>query len=237
MRIALLGGTGRIGGHLLAWAVESGHQVNALARDPAVLTVAAVSAGSSVSAGNAVAAGSCGPAGVADRGPGPGLSVVAGDVTDAATVTQVIAGADAVLSALGPRGAKSPGLLGVAGRNIVAAMQATGVSRLICVSAAGAFIQNDPDCGPLIKLILPRVLAKPFADVRVMEQVVAGSDLDWTLVRATRLVNTPQTGKYRVRPDYPPLAGVKISRADVAHFIGSTLTNGDWVHGRPALAY
>jgi uncharacterized protein YbjT (DUF2867 family) len=73
--------------------------------------------------------------------------------------------------------------------------------------------------------------------VRVMEQVVADSDLDWTLVRATRLVNSPGTGRYRVRPEYPPPGGMKIARADVAHFMGAALANGDWVRGRPALAY
>jgi uncharacterized protein YbjT (DUF2867 family) len=116
-------------------------------------------------------------------------------------------------------------------------MGKTGARRLICVSAAGAFIQGDPDSGALVKMILPRVFAKPFADVRQMEQVVAGSGLDWTLVRATRLVNTPQTGRYRVRPDYPPPGGMKISRADAAHFIGAALAGGDWVRGKPALAY
>jgi uncharacterized protein YbjT (DUF2867 family) len=40
MRLALLGGTGRTGGHLLTWALESGHEVTALARDPLALAAA-----------------------------------------------------------------------------------------------------------------------------------------------------------------------------------------------------
>jgi putative NADH-flavin reductase len=206
MKLALLGGTGRIGGHLLNWALESGHDVQALARDPEAL------AGS--------------------------LTVTAGDALDASAVAAVVSGADAVLSALGPRGAKSPDLLYGAARNITAAMASAGVRRLICVSAAGAFIQGDPDTGALVKAILPRILAKPFADTRQMEAVIRASDLDWTLVRATRLVNTPRTGRYRVRPDYPPVGGGKISRADVADFIGRVLTDDDdWVRGAPSLAY
>jgi uncharacterized protein YbjT (DUF2867 family) len=89
----------------------------------------------------------------------------------------------------------------------------------------------------LIKLILPRLLASQFADVRDMEDVIAGSGLDWTLVRASRLVNNPETGRYRVRPDYAPAGGGKIARADVAHFIGATLDDNGWIRGRPALAY
>ncbi len=207
MRIALLGGSGRIGGHVLTWALGSGHEVTALARDPRSLPAAA------------------------------GLTVIAGEATDDGAVADVVAGADAVLSALGPRGAKTPALLATAARATVTAMDKTGTRRLICVSAAGAFIQGDPDMGALIKFILPRVLAKPFADVRAMESVVSATELDWTLVRATRLVDAGQTGRYRVRPDFAPAGGGKIARADVAHFLGAVLTDGSWIGARPAIAY
>jgi putative NADH-flavin reductase len=207
MRLALIGASGRIGQHVLAWGVEYGHQVTALARDPQSLAASS------------------------------GLTVLTGDVTDSGTVAELVTGADAVLSALGPRGARSPALMARAGQNIVASMTAAGVSRLVCVSAAGAFIQGDPESGALVKMILPRVLAKPFADVREMEAAIAASDLNWTLVRPTRLVNSGATGRYRVRPDYPPKGGWKISRSDVAQFIAGVLTEGSWIRGRPALAY
>ena len=207
MRLALLGGSGRIGSEVLSWALSAGHEVIALARDPASLPSAA------------------------------GLTVIAGQATDPGAVAEVAAGADAVVSALGPRGAKTPALLGNAGAAIVAAMDKAGVRRLVCVSAAGAFIEGDPDTGALIKFIVPRVFAKQFADVREMEYVVGASDLDWTLVRATRLVNSQQTGRYRVRPDFPPVGGRSIARSEVAHFIAAVLTDGTWVRARPALAY
>jgi len=207
LRLAILGATGGIGGHLLTWALDAGHPVHALARSPEALP------------------------------PRAGLTVTRGDALDQAAVAEVTAGADAVLSALGPRGAKAPGLLAGAASNIVSAMQKTGARRLICVSAAGAYITGDPNMNRLVKLVLPRVFAKPFADVRGMEDVIRESDLDWTLVRATRLVNGPGTGQYRVSPDYPPRGGGKISRADVAHFIAAELTEDGWLRSAPALAY
>jgi len=63
------------------------------------------------------------------------------------------------------------------------------------------------------------------------------SGLDWTLVRATRLVNGPGTGQYRVSPDFTPRGGGKISRADVAHLIAAVLTENAWPRSAPALAY
>jgi uncharacterized protein len=91
MRLAVLGASGRIGQHILASALESGHQVCALVRRPEALPAAS------------------------------GLTVMKGDATDRHAVADVVADADAVLSALGPRGAKTPALLATAGRNIVAA--------------------------------------------------------------------------------------------------------------------
>jgi len=207
MQIAILGGTGGIGGHVLDWALAAGHPVHALARSPRALA------------------------------PAPGLTVIRGDALDADAVAEVIDGADAVVSALGPRGAKVPGLLAGAAANMVAAMHKTGARRLVCVSAAGAYIKDDPDMNWLIKAILPRVLAKQFADTRQMEDVIRASDLDWTLVRPSRLTSRPGTGQYRVSPDYTPPGGGKIARADVAHFIAAVLTEDGWPRAAPALAY
>jgi putative NADH-flavin reductase len=207
MQIAILGGTGGIGGHVLSWALDDGHPVHALARRAEALPQRT------------------------------GLTVISGDALDGAAVAETIAGADAVVSALGPRGAKAESLLAGAAANIVASMDKTGARRLICVSAAGAYITGDPNTGWLIKAILPRVFAKPFADTRRMEDVIRDSGLDWTLVRPVRLVNQPGTGRYRVSPGFPPAGGRTIARGDVAHFIATVLTENAWLHDAPAIAY
>jgi uncharacterized protein YbjT (DUF2867 family) len=224
MRLALLGATGGIGGHLLAWALSEGHDVHVLARRPELLPRPRLV-----------------PAVPAPAGPAAGgLTVTAGDSLDPVAVAEVVAGADAVLSALGPSGprrTRTPSLLAESAANVIAGMDRAGVRRLINVSAAGAFITGDPDTGALIKAILPRILAGPFADVREMEAAIRASDLNWTLVRASRLVNQPATGRYRVRADYPPPGGRKICRGDVAHFMALALTEDAWLHSAPALAY
>jgi putative NADH-flavin reductase len=207
MQLAILGGTGRIGAQLVSQALDAGQQVRVLARNPDALA------------------------------PVSGLTVIAGDVLDQAQVAGVVDGADAVLCALGPRGAKAPALMAGAGRTVVEAMTKTGAKRLISVSAAGAYVAHDPDMGAVVKFVLPGVFGAQFADLREMERVVADSDLDWTIVRPVRLTNGPLTGHYRVRPQYAPAGGRKISRADVAHFMGQVLAEGAWPRSAPALAY
>ena len=73
MKIAVFGGTGRTGTHVVQRALADGHEVVVLARTPEKLTVKD------------------------DR-----LTVVQGDVLDKTAVSQTITGADAVISALAP---------------------------------------------------------------------------------------------------------------------------------------
>jgi|SRR6266851_608759 len=206
-RLAIFGATGGIGGHLLSWAVDAGYPVHVLARRASA---------------------------VPRR---PGVTVTEGDATDREAVADVVASADAVLSALGSRGAKTPGLLASAASAVTEAMTKSGVRRLICVSAAGAFITEDPAANPLVKMILPRIFAQSFADVREMERVVRASGLDWTLVRPTRLVDAPAAGEYRLRDQYPPPGLSKIARADVAQFMITALTTDGYLRQAPALCW
>ncbi len=206
-RLAILGATGGIGGHLLSWAVDAGHPVHVLARQASAVPRRT------------------------------GVTITEGDATDPVAVADVVASADAVLSALGPRGAKTPGLLASAAAVVTQAMVKSGVRRLLGVSAAGAFITGDPAAHPLVKMILPRIFARPFADVREMERVVRSTELDWTLVRPTRLVNEPGTGGYRIRDQYPPPGLTKIARADVAQFMITALTTDSYLHQAPAICW
>lgn len=107
MRLTVFGGTGRVGGQLIEQALQDGHHVTALARDPARLPRR-------------------------DR-----LRVVRGDVRDPVAVRQAIAGSDAVLSALGQRSFRKVTVCTDGMRTILPAMSALGVSRLIAVSGYG----------------------------------------------------------------------------------------------------
>lgn len=73
MNLAILGGTGRTGVHLVRRALDLGHSVRVLARDPKKLALTH-----------------------------PKLTVVPGDATKPADIQSLVEGADAVVSALGP---------------------------------------------------------------------------------------------------------------------------------------
>ncbi|HEX3444802.1 MAG TPA: SDR family oxidoreductase [Chthoniobacterales bacterium] len=144
----------------------------------------------------------------------PNLRIQQGDPRQTDPLAASMAGHDAVLSALGVRSLGKRTLLEDCVRSTVEAMRRSGVRRLLIVSAALLF----PDAGPLAPP-LRFILHYNIVDSKAMEQVVAASDLDWTIARPPRLTDGKHTGRFRVEVGRLPKNGFSISRADVAHFL------------------
>ncbi len=159
------------------------------------------------------------PGKVADRRH---LTVLAADTEIAAAV----AGRDAVVTAIGPRGGGPTTVQTDTTARIVAAMRETGVRRLLCVSNSGMHTDGD---GPLtrtfVKPILRRALRHGFADMRAMEELVQASGLDWTILRPPRLTNGRHTGTYRTEVNRNVRGGIQVSRADLADCMLRCLTD------------
>jgi len=162
----------------------------------------------------------------------PNLTVVTGGIT-----TSVIAGRDAVLTAIGYRGRGPTTVQTDTTRSIIEAMREAGVRRLICVSNSGMHTTgDDPLTKALVKPILRRVLRHGFADMRGMEAVVLDSDLEWTIVRPPRLTNGPRTGTYRTELNRNVRGGFQVSRADVADCMLRCLTGPETIRTAISLA-
>ena len=188
MTLAVLGATGRTGRPLVEQALAAGHHVTALARTPSKLGL--------------------------DH---PALTVVQGDALNQADVARVVDGADAVLLTLGHAKGSPPDLMARAAQNVVAAMEETGVSRVVTETGAGVSDPKDPGgLGPKIMGGIMRVVAKNLlADSEAHVDAFRRSGLDWTAVRAPRLTNGPRTGDYQAGYFSMGL-GHSVARADVA---------------------
>ena len=81
------------------------------------------------------------------------------------------------------------------------------------------------------------MLRHVYADMRVMEKTIKATDLDWTLIRAPKLVDTPARGSYRIADGHNPTGGWTLSRADLADFTVDQITDLAWRHRCPTLAY
>jgi putative NADH-flavin reductase len=138
----------------------------------------------------------------------PRLEIAAGDVHDAAAVAPAVAGADAVVSALGVPFAKTPvTVYSDGGATIIAGMRAAGVKRFVCVTSSVMGPHPEPLGGFIFeKIMQPYVVNKlgktVYDDMRRLEGMVSGSDLAWTIVRPSGLFEAPAVSAYRVAADH-----------------------------------
>jgi len=221
MKLTVFAATGGIGRHLLEQAVAAGHDVTAVVRNPKNLS--------------------------------GGVRVITADLatTDPAALASAVRGADAVLSGLGPRPVSEAGIASRGTRAIVQAMQATGVRRIVVVSAAPISTvpspgrptppKYDPGDGffmrHLFSPLIKAVLREAYADLALMEDVLRDSGLDWTVVRPPRLTDKPLTGSYRTAYGQNLRRGLLISRADVADLMLRVLERPETIRQAIGIAY
>jgi putative NADH-flavin reductase len=187
MNLAIFGATGGTGRQLVEQALEEGHTVTVLVRNPAAFPIQH------------------------ER-----LSLVQGDVRDRARVETVVAGQDAILSALGTnqRGPVSICTDGV--ERMLTAMNSSQVRRLLVVSAYGVAESHHRN---LYNLLVWTSMKEKMLDKERMEKLLEHSDIQWTLIRPPALTNGPRTQHYHTGTDLRISATSHISRADVADFM------------------
>lgn len=168
----------------------------------------------------------------------PGSTVVRVPAVVEAEVAPIVAGSDAVVSAIGPHGRGPTSVTTDTTTAIVRGMRASGARRLLLVSNSGMITEGDPwAMRMLVKPLLGRFLRHAFADATGAERVVRASRLDWTLVRPPRLTDRPHTGVYRTDSGGNVLGGRSISRADLADFVVGILGDGGTHHRAISIGY
>lgn len=213
MKITVLGGTGRTGRHVVRVALAAGHGVTVLARTPA--TVAEVLG--------------------TDAGR---VTVVPGDLQDEAALARALVGVDAVVSAAGPGRGSPPDLMASAARGVVAQSQAHGVRRLVWLTGAGVRRPGDAPgaADRLIVGVMRLVQGAVLRDSVAAVEVVTAAPLDWTVVRAPRLTETPGTGRTRVVAHVGGGHGTQLPREDLAPFLLEVATSQAWLHQAPVIS-
>jgi putative NADH-flavin reductase len=162
------------------------------------------------------------------------VRVVEGNAFDAVAVRQTVEGADVVLSALGARSLRKEDVLERAVPLIVAAMQQTGVRRIIALGSAGAedsSLKKQPAWRRWIvqNIVYNTFLKWPVASQRAQLAALSASGLDWTMVMPPMLENSPGRGTYWIDGEALPRNGSRISRSDVADFMMQQIDNPQWI--------
>ncbi len=210
MKIAIIGATGGTGQKAMEQALAAGHQVIAVARNPGKISLTH-----------------------------DDLEVRTGDVLDVGSIETAIAGADAVMSAIGTERLKEPTTFYSGGTaNILQAMKARGIRRIIAIGSNGYVV--EPRQSFFIHFVLTPIVGRLFRhiwdDLMRMEDVLSESTLDWTVVRPPRLTNGKRTKKYRIKAE-TIVGGASISRADLADYMISHLNDPNTFQKAVCVAY
>jgi putative NADH-flavin reductase len=205
MNIAVFGSTGGTGRQVVEQALAQGHQVTAFVRDPGRVPL-----------------------------QDPRLRLVVGDALDPDCVAEAVAGQEAVVVTLGGHGQKDPNVRAEGTANVIGAMQAQGVPRLVVVSAGGAG-DSYQEVPFFLKALIKTVMKNTYTDHDRQERFIQESDLDWVIVRPAMLVDGPTTGRFNQgsADGGPPKS--RVSRADVACFVLQQLTSDRYLRQAPSI--
>lgn len=202
-KLIIIGANGGIGLQCVQQALQAGHLVTAILRTPAKLKI-----------------------------EHPNLKKVSGDVMCPGTFEEHFEHQDAVISAIGVAGGlgadKPTTLYSEGNANVLKAMKQKGIKRMFLISASA--IEISPLLPFYVRLIekyvIQKLLKHMYADLHKMEILIKQSNnISWTIIRPPQLTNQTVSGNYRISVNTFLKNCLKISRADVAHFIINNISN------------
>ncbi|MFL6121339.1 NAD(P)-dependent oxidoreductase [Actinophytocola sp.] len=200
MKLAVFGATGGVGTQLVKLALEQGHTVTAVVRNPAKFTLPNHEA----------------------------LHLVTvPDLADTGRVQAAVSGSDAALSGVGPSTSKDVTAASVPTRHILTALKGAGIERFVAVSAApvGPVPEDDSFLNKrVVYTMTRRFFAGIYGDLAVMEEDIAASGLRWTVVRPPKLTDKAIRDYRTVIGGNVP-GGMFASRAEVADAMLKLLTD------------
>jgi hypothetical protein len=117
-------------------------------------------------------------------------------------------------------------------------MRPLGIRRLVVTSSVATTGWQDPTWGWLTRNLVRRILdnlgGTLYADMARMEGIVAGSGLEWTIMRPLGLANMDPPTEYAIAEDH--ISGRQTARRDLAAAIADQLGRTDHLGKAVAVA-
>jgi putative NADH-flavin reductase len=209
-KIVVLGANGGIGKQTVELALQYGHNVTAILRNPDKLQIRHKN-----------------------------LLLVKGNVMNPETLEKHFEHTDAIISAIGKTSFKATNLYSLGNKNILNSMSKVGATRIFFISASGLAVNptHSAIVRFATKYILQKLLKHMYADLERMEKLVKESHINWTIMRPPRLIDKPITGHYRFAINNLVKNGLTISRGDLAHYMLNNIFNENIYKTTVEIAY
>ena len=219
--IVVYGATGKVGTHVVQEALDRGHNVFAVSRNPAKIEMRH-----------------------------DNLTAVKGDLLDAASVAETVTGKDVVIvsvrGTIGDSGKPESALQFLAAENLIDVLFRLGddAPRLLHVGGSGS-LEVEP--GKTYAGTLPKALIPKGLEIEILGQILAlefyrkVDDVHWTYVTPPKnFTNGPRTGVFRIGGDQAledKRGRTRVSRADFAVALVDEAEQAKFPRQRISVAY
>ena len=221
LEIVVYGATGEVGSHVVQEALQRGHRVTAVSRNPDNVTL-----------------------------QHDNLVIVKGDLLDKASVTEIVRGKDVVIlsvrGVIGDSGLPDSALQFLSAEMLVDVLYRWGddAPRLLHVGGSGS-LEVEP--GVMYAAKLPTILLPRKLEIEILGQILAlefyrkVDDVDWTYVTPPKnFTNGRRTGEFRIGGDEAlrdRLGRTRVSRADFAVALIDEAEQARYTRQRISIAY
>lgn len=208
MKLALFGATGLTGGLVLAQALEQGHEVTVLVRDPSRVSLSH-----------------------------PRLTVLGGSPIKPDDVERCVSAAEVVIHCLGIGGrgdGKSTTLISDSVNVVLKSMMNQGVPRIVCMSNVGAGGSGTWFANRIVLPLFIRWLLPIIEDKDRMEAALRASSVEWVSVRLPNIVEGPEK-PLRISNDGRGIS-LSITASSTARFLLQQVSSPEWIRSAPSIS-
>ncbi|HDR3886759.1 TPA: NAD(P)H-binding protein [Bacillus cereus] len=163
------------------------------------------------------------------------LHVIKGNVLNGDDIKEAIKGCDIVISALGT---DRNGTLEKSVPIIIKQMEEEGIKKIVTIGTAGILqARTNPNIYRFQSKESKRKTTTAAKDHLAAYKALHNSNLCWTVVCPTHLIDGDVTGVYRTEKDILPADGSKITVGDTAHFTWRLRNKSLYEKSRVGISY
>ncbi len=163
------------------------------------------------------------------------LRVIEGNVWNENDIKKAIEGSDIVISALGT---DQNGTLAKSMPHIIKKMEEVGVHKIITIGTAGILqARTNLNLYRFQSAESKRKMTTAAEDHLAAYKILSSSNLCWTVVCPTHLIDGDVTGVYRTEKDVLPEGGSKITVGDTAQFTWNLCSENKYENSRVGISY
>lgn len=206
-KIAIIGGTGKVGRHIAGKALEKGHQVRMLVRSPERLVYRD------------------------DR-----IEIIEGNVQDREAIRQLLKDCQIVINTFGQPAKEIPIYSNVT-ENIFDIMKDLQINRYIGVTGGSLTINGDKKSvlnrfgAKIFRVFFPKMMEDKKKEWNFL---IKNRLIEWTLIRLPFVKDDSEKGS--VKENTTDMPGTKITNRDIATFIINEIDNQKYIHKVPFIS-